>query len=203
MPVTILTAAHTDEIVTVLCDAFRDYPVMRFVVGPAADYDRGLRTLVDLFVAGRVLRGEPLLGIPGNDGSLVGAAIMSISSGQAVPAALVAKRELTWSELGDDARQRYEMYSAATASFNPGAYHHHLNMIGVRRSRGGTGQGRLLLEAVQEVAQKDSRSAGVSLSTESSRNVDLYRHFGYRVLGQANVGGDFETWGMFRERQRG
>lgn len=195
-----LSPDHTGEIVAVLCDAFHDYPVMRFVVGPAADYELRLTSLVDLFVAGRVLRGKPLLGVRNGEGQLIGAAIMSISSGQAVPAELVKKREATWSVLGDDARMRYELYGTATEPFNPGAYHHHLNMIGVRRPHAGTGLGRTLLEAVHDVATKDAESAGVSLSTENPKNVELYQHFGYRVLGHANVGGVFETWGMFRPR---
>jgi GNAT superfamily N-acetyltransferase len=198
--VTRLTPADTDAIVSVLADAFYDYPVMRFVLGPAPDYDRRLPILVGLFVAGRVLRGEPLLGVRDDAGALIGAAIMSIASGQETPAALVAKREATWTALGDDARLRYEAYGNACQPFNPQAYHHHLNMIGVRRSHAGTGLGRLLLEAVQDVARADSASAGVSLSTENPKNVELYRHFGYQVLGQANVAGRFETWGMFRPR---
>jgi hypothetical protein len=46
----------------------------------------------------------------------------------------------------------------------------------------------------------DPGSAGVSLSTEVRRNVDLYRHFGYEVTGEARVSEELMTWGMFRAR---
>jgi GNAT superfamily N-acetyltransferase len=198
--VTTLTADHTDAIVSVLSDAFHDYPVMRFVLGDRTDYDRRLTTLIGLFVAGRVLRDEPLLGVWDADGSLAGAAIMSISSRHEAPAALLTRRELVWQELGEEARRRYEMYGAAAQPFQFQGYHHHLNMIGVRRTRTGTGLGRLLLDAVHVVADADAASAGVTLSTEDARNVELYRHFGYRVAGHATVADTLVTWGMFRPR---
>jgi hypothetical protein len=37
----------------------------------------------------------------------------------------------------------------------------------------------------------------VSLTTENPRNVELYRHFGYEVVGQGPVGPGLQTWGMF------
>jgi hypothetical protein len=55
--------------------------------------------------------------------------------------------------------------------------------------------------AVHDLAQADSQSAGVTLTTESPQNVALYRHFGYRVLGHARVSDELETWTFFRLRQ--
>jgi hypothetical protein len=56
----------------------------------------------------------------------------------------------------------------------------------------------VLLEEVARLAEADGDSAGVSLSTENSRNVELYRHFGYRVVGEAEVAEGLVTWGMMR-----
>ena len=75
-------------------------------------------------------------------------------------------------------------------------------MIGVRRALAGTGLGRGLLEAVHQVAAEARESKGVSLSTEVPRNVELYRHFGYQLIGQATVAEGVETWGMFRPAKR-
>jgi hypothetical protein len=38
----------------------------------------------------------------------------------------------------------------------------------------------------------------VSLTTEVEANVPFYLHFGYRLLGQAEVAPDFATWAFFR-----
>jgi len=58
-----------------LCDAFRDYPIMRFVLGePTADDAARLAILIGFAVASRALRDEPIFGI--EDGPELAAAIM-------------------------------------------------------------------------------------------------------------------------------
>jgi GNAT superfamily N-acetyltransferase len=195
-----LSPAEAEEIVTVFCDAFHDYPVMRHVLGPAGRYDTRLRTLIGLFVNGRVFRNEPLLGIRDGAGRLTGAATMTLPESPDPPAALIAHRDAVWQELGQEARARYEAFTAATHRFAIGTRHHHLNMIGVCRSRQGEGLARSLLGAVHALTQSDPDSAGTSLSTEHPPNVPLYQHFGYRVVGHARVNGGLETWVLFRER---
>jgi ribosomal protein S18 acetylase RimI-like enzyme len=188
-------------VVDVLCDAFRDYPVMRFVLGRGrSDYDEDLRTLVGFFVMSRALRGEYLFGVragPGSEG-LEAAAIVS-RPGTPTPPALVTLREEVWASLGADARSRYEAFAAAGAPLVPPEPHLHLNMIGVRPGAQGSGRGRLLLDHVHELSRDDPRSAGVSLSTENSRNVALYEHVGYVVRGHAIVSPELETWALYRE----
>ncbi|MCH8811322.1 MAG: hypothetical protein IID07_05790, partial [Gemmatimonadetes bacterium] len=63
MAVVRLSEEHVPEVTRVLCEAFYDYPVMRYVIGGGqADYGRRVRTLVHFFVMARVLRNEELLG---------------------------------------------------------------------------------------------------------------------------------------------
>jgi hypothetical protein len=126
------------EIVDVLSDAFRDYPVMRYVLDGAGPYDAGLRRLVELFVSGRAYRNEPMIGLHASNGKIIGAATMTLPKPQEPPASFLAVRESIWSELGARARARYEAFAAATHRFTIPSPHHHLNMIGVR----GTHQGR-------------------------------------------------------------
>jgi ribosomal protein S18 acetylase RimI-like enzyme len=190
-----------DEVVDVLCEAFRDYPVMRFVLGAGrADYERHLRTLIGFFVMSRALRGEYLFGVRAAGGStgLDAAAIVS-RPGMPSPPALLALREQVWASLGADARARYEAYSGACAPLVPTGPHLHLNMIGVRGSAQGSGRGRLLLDHVHALSRYDDRSSGVSLATENPRNVALYEHVGYEVTGHAIVSPDLETWALYRE----
>lgn len=198
MTVSILSSAQTRDIVTVLCDAFHDYPVMRYVLGPDQPYDDRLRTLVGLFVSGRVLRNDPLLGVYGESGLLSAVATMTLPGDPSPPAALIAHREAVWGDLGPEARTRYDAFSSATQQFAIGAPHHHLNMIGVLRSHQGRGLSRKLLEAAHDLSDSDPRSTGVSLSTEHPRNLALYEHFGYRAHGHARVADTLETWTLFR-----
>jgi GNAT superfamily N-acetyltransferase len=198
MVVTRLSPPQIAETVTVLCDAFRDYPVMRYVLGSIDGYDRRLRTLIDFFVSARVFRDEPVLGIHDRDGTLSAAALVSLPGEREAPEALVTFREQVWAELGAAERERYEAYGASCAQFTLDSPNYHLNMIGVRRSHAGRGLARKLLEAVHRLSDDDDRSCGVTLSTETERNVPLYEYFGYRRLGHAVVGDGLETWAFFR-----
>ena len=70
-------------------------------------------------------------------------------------------------------------------------------MIGVRPAHQGRGLARLVMDTVHEISRRDPESHGVALSTETAENVELYRHFGYRVLGSRDVD-ELCTWTMFR-----
>lgn len=201
MPVRVLSPGEAADVTGLLCAAFDDYPVMRYVLGPAPDYAERLRTLVGFFVAARVLRGDLLLGIRNPAQELVAAALVTLPGDRDPPPALEETREASWRKLGDGARIRYEAYGAATRAFDIGERHHHLNMIGVRPAELGRGYARTLLDHVHRAAAEDPRSAGVSLTTEAKPNVALYEHFGYRQVGHATVSPELESWGMFRPRE--
>jgi GNAT superfamily N-acetyltransferase len=196
--VSAITPEQAPEAVTVLCDAFREYPVMRHVIGRAGDeYDNRLTALVDFFVAARMLRREPILAV--EDGRQVAAVALLTSPGdREAPAELETLREYLWRELGRAARTRYETLGRVWQRFTYPKPHYHLNMIGVLRSHTGRGLGRRLLDAVHGLSYKEPGSRGVSLTTEDSGNVELYLRFGYEIVGHANVSNAFETWGFFR-----
>jgi GNAT superfamily N-acetyltransferase len=203
-----LSADDAPHVVDVLVEAFRDYPVLRFVLGldasgGAAGPDARLRTLIGFFVQARALRGEPLLGVRAADGALGAAAIASYSDGPPAPPELVRVREATFTALGDDVRSRYETYAATAGGFVFEEPHVHLNMIGVRAAHRGERFGRLLLEAVHAHARGRPGCRGVSLTTETAANVPLYEHFGYEVVAHARVAPDLESWGFFRRVDAG
>lgn len=191
-----------DDVVDVMCDAFRDYPVMRFVLGDtiAGPDDARLRMLVGLFVAARVLRGEPMFAIE-DEGRTVGAATVTLPGSKPSPPEFLELREKTWAELGAECRARYEAFAASGEAFYPSEPHHHLNMLGVRRSHAGRGLARPLLEAVHALADADPISSGVTLSTENPKNLPLYEHFGYVVRGHAKVDDALDTWVLYRAKR--
>jgi ribosomal protein S18 acetylase RimI-like enzyme len=192
-----LAADEAEAVVDVLCEAFCDYPVMRFVVGPdVGAYDAKLRTLVGFFVMARVHRGEILLGV-GPAGDLTAAALVSRPEAAPSPA-LAELRDRMWAELGTAARDRYGVYGASVGPFQVDAPHIHLNMIGTRRRVRGRGLGGTLLRHVHGLSERDPDSTGVTLTTEDPGNVALYRRFGYRIVGEATVSPTLHTWGFFR-----
>jgi GNAT superfamily N-acetyltransferase len=188
------------EAVAVLCDAFYDYPVMRFIIGEDDTYDQKLNQLVTMFVAARALRDSPVLGAVDSSGELIGIATVSLPTEVAAPPEFDRLRDGVWRRLGQAAQSRYHSYGETCMRFEPQEPHHHLNMLGVRRSHAGQGFARPLLEAVGELCRMDPASGGVSLSTELSDNVKLYEYFHYQVLGNAPVAGDLETWVLYWPR---
>jgi GNAT superfamily N-acetyltransferase len=195
----VLQADAASEIIDVFTDAFYDYPVMRYVLGKSDDYEHRLNVLNRLFVMGRVLRNEPLIGIM-HEGALCAAATMSWPEKQAdAPAGFNEVKEAVWEELGIEPRRRYEACVTAWDTLTLDIPQLHLNMIGVRRSMHGTKLGRKLLDEVQEISRKTPGSRGVSLTTELPRNVEVYQHIGYEITGYVRVTPDMETWALFRK----
>lgn len=195
--VRVLGTDEVAEAVSVLCEAFHDYPVMRFVLGSDGPYTARVEALITFFVTARLLRGETVLGA-GAQGHLGAAALVSNPLGPPSPPELATLRDETWAQLGEGARSRYDAFGSAASAFPVEAPHIHLNMIGVRRAEQGSGLGRALLEDVHARSAADATSTGVSLTTEVHANVSLYRHFGYELIGRATVGRTLTTWVMVR-----
>jgi len=178
---------------------------MRYTVGEDGDVAARERRLVRLFVTRRVARGGPMYAVSDREKSsgkniagknIAGAILLTLPDEPPATDAVARLSAEAWRELGEDARLRYDAYAAASNFFAAYPPHLHLNMIGVRRDRKGRGLGRLLLGAVRDLAEAEPSWSGVSLTTEHPRNVDLYQHFGYEVVGHATWG-PHETWGMY------
>jgi GNAT superfamily N-acetyltransferase len=189
---------HVPEVIRVLCDAFYDYPVMRYVLGGHPDdYEGRLSTLIHFFVMARVLRNEELLGtMDGAD--LAATALVSYPGRGGPPAELLALRDEVWDKLDSESRSRYEAFGRACAPFEVEVPHIHLNMIGVSRASQGSGLGRKLMDHVHLMSHGDTSSQGVTLTTEDPANVPLYEHFGYRLVGHVTLSPTMGTWGFFR-----
>ena len=200
IPVEPVAADDVEGALDVLCDAFHDYPVMRFVLGTEREYEQRLRTLIRMFTLARVLRQEPLLGVR-IDGVLRGVALVSNPAGPPAPAAFTELRERVWDELGAEARERYEVLTSAWSRFTVEGPQLHLNMLAVERPFQGQGISSALLHAVHAMAERIPDSIGVTLSTEARVNLRIYERFGYRIIGHAVITPRLESWGMLRPAQ--
>jgi len=199
MEVKKLPPDRADEAVDVLCEAFVDYPVMRFIIGQAGNaYAQHLRTLVYFFTMARFLRNDVVLAATTAGDEVVAIANIVLPGEREAPPALTEQRDAMWRELGDAARGRYDAYGEASRKFVIDQPHYHLAMVGVRRSHSGQGFARKLLEALHEMSSRDSTSCGITLNTEDPSNVPIYEHFGYQVIGQAQASDELRTWAFYR-----
>jgi GNAT superfamily N-acetyltransferase len=185
-----------DEVLAPLCEAFADYPVMRYVLGPGGDFPARLRTLVGFFLLARTLRKDPILAT--YDGDTVSGVAICTLPGLPGPPDLDEAREWTWARLGADARARYDQWIHIWGPLNVAEPNIHVNMLGVPPRYQGRGLARLLLERVHAMSREHPESAGVSLTTESAGNVAFYERMGYRIVGHGVIEPGLESWGFWR-----
>jgi ribosomal protein S18 acetylase RimI-like enzyme len=196
-----LKKQNIPEITDVLCEAFYNYPVMKYVLGEKEDYDTRLRKAVTFFVSARALRKEPLLGIYNSDNKLIAAATVTLPGEIPSPPELFKLRDKLWEEIGSEEKARYEKYGSVASALLPKEPHHHLNMIGVRNAYQGKGLARQLINKVEELVSEHPTSTGISLNTEVESNVDFYLHLGYELVGKAKVDKGIQTWGFFKSKK--
>jgi len=191
---------NISEVVDVLCEAFYNYPVMKYVLGEKEDYDNRLRNLVTFFVSARALRNEPIFGIRNTENKLVAAAAVTLPGEIPSPPELYKLRDELWEEIGLEEKARYDNYGNVASGLLPKEPHHHLNMIGVRNAYKGKGLARQLINEIEKLVSEHPFSTGVSLNTEVEANVNFYLHLGFELLEKANVDKDIVTWGFFKSK---
>jgi GNAT superfamily N-acetyltransferase len=188
--------ASADQVLGPLCQAFANYPVMRYVLGSEGDYPARLRTLISFFLVARTLRNDPILAT--RDGAEVSGVAVCTLPGLPGPPDLEEARAWAWAELGGDARARYDQWVNIWGPLNVAEPNIHVNMLGVPPRFQGRGLGRLLLERVQAMSRAHPESRGISLTTESAGNVSFYERLGYRMVGHGRIAPGLESWGFFR-----
>ncbi len=191
-----LDRRHKDAALSILCAAFHDYPVTRYVIGEAgSEYDDKLWELIGFFVEGRLMRNVPLIGLyDGND--LLGVAVVSPPKEIPVPRELAECQARAERRLGPDAMARFDRYNEACEATDPGHLAHYLGMIGVRPDAQGRGMGRQLIDAVKDLARSDPESTGITLNTESESNLPFYEKVGFRKGAEADAG-PLHTWSFY------
>src|SRR5688572_12971659 len=122
-----LDSDQASEVVSVLADAFTDYPVMTHVLGPKGQGDGRLARMIGFFVFRRIALGGPMFGVTEPDGRLAGAAVMTLPSEPEPSAEVLAERDRVWAELGTDCRDRHDGYGAIAKTVLNLPPHHHLN----------------------------------------------------------------------------
>jgi GNAT superfamily N-acetyltransferase len=180
----------------ILCAAFHDYPVMRYVIGETdPEYDGKLRELIGFFVEGRLMRNVPLIGLyDAND--LLGVAVVSPPEEIAMPPELAECHAQVKRRLGREAMARFDRYDEACEATDPGHLAHYLGMIGVRPDAQGRGLGRQLIEAVKDRARFHPNSTGITLNTECESNLPFYERVGFIKGFEADVG-PLHTWSFY------
>ncbi|HSE39641.1 MAG TPA: GNAT family N-acetyltransferase [Acidobacteriota bacterium] len=195
MKVERLSREHKDQVVETFISAFRNYPVMRFVLSDSgSEYEDNLKALIGFYCELRLMRNWPVLAIRAED-NLVAAALVNNPVEKPLPLPNELLDQLR-KIIGESAYKRLETYEKISAEGEPPFPHHFLGMIGVHPDFQGKGYAAALLREVNRMSSQDPKSAGVCLSTEDPGNVRIYQHFGFRTISETDVG-DMHSWCMF------
>jgi GNAT superfamily N-acetyltransferase len=181
-------------VVDVLCDSFRTYPVMQFVLGPEEGQEGRRRSLVGFFTDVRYAMNWPVLGLMTGD-ELAAVALVNEPHDRTF---LERFREgIAWvkQELGEAAFTRLERFEKAAEGNEPPERHYFVGMLGVLPEQQGNGYARILLEHVRQLSI-DAGCAGIALSTEDPSNLPFYEHIGFEIVGEATVD-DLATWSLW------
>ncbi len=191
-----LNRPHKVAAVRVLCEAFRNYPVMRFIIGESdSEYDSKLEELIGFFVEVRLVRGVPLIGM--RDGKdLVGVAVVSPPVESPLPRDFKDYYAGVERRLGAGAMERLHRYNEACEATDPGHVAHYLGMIGVVPYQMRHGLGRRLMDAVKDRARAHLESTGIVLNTEIENNLPFYEKVGFQKVAEADVG-PIHTWSFY------
>lgn len=185
--------ADRAEIGAVLCSAFRDYPVMRYVLAGSADrYDAHLARLIGYYVDSRLLRDWPVIGIR-VQGEIVAVAMGNEPVAKPAPDELKRAYARLREVLGEDAFERLDAFEKVSDRNEPKYPHYFLGMIGVKPACQGKGHAAALIEEFCSLSAADRHSQAVVLSTEDPNNLPFYEKMGFRIVADAEVG-ELHTW---------
>jgi GNAT superfamily N-acetyltransferase len=186
---------HLDDAVNVLASAFHEYPVMRFVITDAGQYDPKLNALMRYFCERRLTQDWPLFGCFSPSSSAIGdgwelVAVAGVNDpGPFIEnEAHVSAWKRLCDEIGQDAIDSLVHYERESDGDAPEGTYHFLGIIGVRPDRQGEGHAGALIRHVIQRSVSDPISAGVWLSTETGENVPFYEHLGFHVRVDRDIG---------------
>ena len=189
-----LTEDAREVVVDVLCHSFREYPVMRFVLGPDGDHEERLRSLIEFFTDVRFAMEWPVLGVVVGE-EVVAVALVNEPHDKTFLERFQEGLDRVKAQLGEAAFHRLGRFEGAAEVNESRELHYFVGMLGVLPEEQGRGYARLLLEYVRRLSE-DAGCAGVALSTEDPANVPFYEYMGFEVVGQGSVDG-LSTWAMW------
>lgn len=108
--------------------------------------------------------------------------------------------EQLFSEVGEAAIMKMEVYSRIKEANKPKQPHFYLNTLGVIPESQGKGIGKALMAELHKIAETHPQSSGIALDTENEQNLNFYQKLGYSVSTITNLDG-VKIWSMFRPQE--
>ena len=182
-----LPPSETTAARNVLCSAFRDYPVMRYVIGEGGDYENQLKSLIGFYIDLRYECGWPVMGVEDN-GAISAVALVNPPTDQEWISETSSALKDLQKNLDPAAFERLVAFEEASAGSEPNYPHYFLGMIGVSAEARGKGLAHQLISGIVRRSFDDPDSRAVVLTTEDARNHRYYERQGFVESSAVDVG---------------
>ncbi len=197
-PIIRIAKDSLEEATEVLARAFDDDPIIRyFLSGHTDDYQEKLREVFRYQCLMYVEMNLPIFGTV-EDSRITGIACLSGPEKKDRPDSLIEADKKFEKSMGTESFGRIKRYMNLGKKHTPEKPHHYLAALGVHPDSRDHGYARLLLDRVVEISEKHGTSTGIYLETAKSKNVEMYKHFGYNLLAEEKLDGVVDLWYMFR-----
>ena len=197
-PTIAITKDNREEAVKVLLRAFEDDPVINyFIEAYDNNYLIGARKIFEYQCLMYIEMGLPIFGTVQNS-HLTGVVCLALPEKKERPDSLVEADKEFEISMGPEFFSRIKRYMNLSKKYSPEGSHHYLSALGVHPDYQGKGFGRILLDEVYRITESYQVSRGIYLETAKMKNVEMYEHFGYKLLGTEKLDGIVDLWYMFR-----
>lgn len=184
---------------SLLYHSYKDEPTFRYLLNDQRPgYTQRIRATIRELIKLQFDRGEFVLGVMHKrEERLLGVAFFSD---------LELKREITHQVLwrlkmiltaGFEGTRRFVQYFNDVQSSLPAKNHRMVSLIGIHPDFQKQGLGKLLLENIHALTDKDENSIGLFLDTGNNRYLSFYKSLGYDVFTELPLG-DLKEFVLYR-----
>jgi len=180
---------------SLLYHSYRNEPTFRYLLNAERPgYRQRIRATIRELIFLHFERGETVLGVLDKASQrLLGVVFVSD-----VGLKMDISQQLRWRlkmtlTAGFEATRRFISYYNDVQSSLPDKHHRLVSLIGIHPEFQKRGLGRMLMEAVHELTEKDHESIGLFLDTGNTRYLSFYESLGYRSFAELPLGELTET----------
>ena len=195
-----ITEMMIDRVAILFQQAFADDPGMRYICQhEQKGYEKRLLAWFLALLRMQVANQQPILGIC-EAGDYVACITLTLPQTKLKMMSLIGWVWSVLSQVGFIGLWRTMGHVGRISRYQPKTPHYRLEFIAVHPNHQGKGYGRVMLDAMHDIAKSDIHAMGVWLETTNPANVGLYEHVGYVVESRFMMADDVEAITMFRKR---
>jgi len=198
MTVEPISETRLDRVTLLFQQSFADDPGMRYICQhEQKGYEKRLSAWFLALLRMQVANQQPILGIC-EGGNYVACTTLTLSQTKVKMISLIGWVISVLFQVGFIGLWRTMGHVGRISRYQPKTPHYRLEFIAVHPNHQGKGYGRVMLDAIHQMAQ--SENSGIWLETTNPANVGLYEHVGYVVENRFIMADDVEAITMFRKR---